>query len=107
MKKFGLSDFMLCFGNRFGFFDQLQFQQNWKNIGGVQGSGTSKTEKRNVSGFTKIDASGAVNVEVVVGKSLCGRSSGGRQSASKYQNGSERRHFENLQRRQYFNENSD
>lgn len=34
----------------------------------IEGSGTLKSEKRNVSGFSKIDAGGAVNLEIVTGK---------------------------------------
>lgn len=34
----------------------------------VQGSGIAKTENRNVTGFSKIDASGAVNVTVAIQK---------------------------------------
>ncbi len=36
--------------------------------GGVQGSGTAKTEQRNVSGFSKINAGGAVNLEITAQK---------------------------------------
>lgn len=36
----------------------------FKNLQGVQGSGTPKTESRNVSDFKKIDAGGAVNLEI-------------------------------------------
>lgn len=35
-----------------------------KNLTGIKGSGTSKTEQRNVSGFKEIEANGAVNLEV-------------------------------------------
>lgn len=35
-----------------------------KNLTGVKGSGTSKTEQRNVSDFTEIEANGAVNLEI-------------------------------------------
>jgi hypothetical protein len=38
------------------------------NLGGVQGSGKAKTETRNVSGFKKIKAENALNVEVSVQK---------------------------------------
>ncbi len=38
------------------------------NITGIKGSGTSKTEQRNVTGFNEIEAGGAVNLEVDVGK---------------------------------------
>ena len=41
---------------------------NFKSMSGIQGSGSAKRETRNVSGFEKIDASGAVNVEIVAGE---------------------------------------
>lgn len=37
-------------------------------ISGIKGSGTSKTEQRNVTGFSEIKAGGAVNLEVDAGK---------------------------------------
>ncbi len=40
---------------------------NVKN-GGVKGSGTLKSERRDVSGFSKIDVGGAVNIEVTAQK---------------------------------------
>jgi len=36
------------------------------SITGIQGSGTSKTETRNVSGFKEIKANGAINLEVSI-----------------------------------------
>lgn len=69
MKKFGLSGFTGALAIGLFFSTNCSFSKLEK-IGGVQGSGTSKTEKRNVSGFTKIDAGGAVSVEVVVGKAF-------------------------------------
>ena len=39
-----------------------------KSFAGVQGSGVMKTEQRNVSGFSKIEVGGAMNVEVAVQK---------------------------------------
>lgn len=36
--------------------------------GGVQGSGTAKTEQRNVSGFSKVVAGGAVHLEITAQK---------------------------------------
>ncbi|MGI8468763.1 MAG: head GIN domain-containing protein [Pyrinomonadaceae bacterium] len=41
---------------------------NFKNTGGIQGSGNAKQETRNLSGFDKIEASGAVKTEITVGK---------------------------------------
>lgn len=67
MKKFGLLVFIFALSIGLAFSTNCNFS-NIKNLGGVQGSGTSKTETRNATGFTKIDASGAVNVEVTVGK---------------------------------------
>jgi hypothetical protein len=67
MKKLGLLIFIFALSIGLVFSTNCSFG-GFKNIGGVQGSGTSKTEKRNVSGFEKIDASGAVNVEVSIQK---------------------------------------
>ncbi len=39
-----------------------------KNLSVVQGSGNAKTETRKADGFKSVDASGAVNVEIVVQK---------------------------------------
>ncbi|MGI9035128.1 MAG: head GIN domain-containing protein [Pyrinomonadaceae bacterium] len=41
---------------------------NFKNMGGIQGSGNAKQETRNLTGFNKIEASGAVKTEITVGK---------------------------------------
>ena len=67
MKKFGLLIFVFALSIGVVFTTNCSFG-GFKNIGGIQGSGTSKTEKRNVSGFEKIDASGAINVEVSMQK---------------------------------------
>ena len=67
MKKVGLIVFAaalligLVFANGCGF-------GGINNFGGVRGSGTAKTEQRNVSGFSKVDAGGALNIEVAVQK---------------------------------------
>lgn len=66
MKKFGSVIFMCALTIGLAFSTNCGFS-GINNLGGVQGSGTLKTEKRNVSGFNKIDAGGAVNVEVSVG----------------------------------------
>ncbi len=66
MKKFGLLVFIFALSIGLTFSNSCGFN-SFKNFSGIQGSGTSKTEMRNVDGFTKIDASGAVNVEVAVG----------------------------------------
>lgn len=70
MKKFGFIIFIIALAVGLAFSTNCSFSGNIGNLGGVQGSGTSKTETRKVSGFTKIDASGAVNVEVTVGSSF-------------------------------------
>ncbi len=67
MKKFGLLIFIFALSIGLAFSTNCSFSGKFGNLGGVQGSGTSKTETRNVKGFTKIDASGAVNIEVAVG----------------------------------------
>lgn len=38
------------------------------NLGGKRGSGTPKTEQRNVAGFKKVEADGAINVEIAAQK---------------------------------------
>lgn len=38
------------------------------NLSSIQGSGNAKTETRNVDDFNKVDASGAINVEIVAQK---------------------------------------
>jgi len=37
---------------------------SFTNLSGIEGSGTAKSEQRNVSGFSKIDAGGAINLEI-------------------------------------------
>lgn len=39
-----------------------------KNFGGTEGSGNAKTETRNVTGFNKVEAGGAVNVQITAQK---------------------------------------
>ncbi len=65
MKKFGLVIFIFAIAIGLVFSTNCSFG-GFSNFGGVQGSGTSKTETRNVSVFNKIEASGAINVEVFV-----------------------------------------
>lgn len=67
MKKFGLIVFIFALSIGLVFSTNCSFG-GFSNLSGIQGSGTSKTETRNVKGFTKIDAGGAVNVEVSVQK---------------------------------------
>ena len=67
MKKFGLIVFAaalligLIFANGCGF-------GNINTIDGIRGSGTLRSEKRNVSEFTKIDAGNAVNLVITTQK---------------------------------------
>lgn len=63
MKKVGLIIFISALTVGVFFSTNCGFG-SFNDFSGVQGSGTSKTETRNVSGFTKIDAGGAINVEV-------------------------------------------
>ncbi len=42
----------------------LSLSCKYESVTGKKGSGSAKSETRNVSGFKKIDASGAINVEV-------------------------------------------
>lgn len=64
MKKFGFVVFISAFAVGSVFSAGCGF----KNLTGVQGSGASKTESRNVSGFKEIEAGGAVNLEVTAQK---------------------------------------
>lgn len=43
---------------------------SFKNLSDIQGSGTSRIETRNVAGFTKIEAGGALSVEISVQKAF-------------------------------------
>jgi len=70
MKKFGFIIFTAALAIGVAFSANCSFSSGIGNLGGVQGSGTSKTEKRNASGFNKIDASGAVNVDVTIGSAF-------------------------------------
>lgn len=67
MKKIGLTVFVFALSIGLVFSTGCGFG-SFSSLSGVQGSGTSKTETRNVSGFTKIEASGAINVEVAAQK---------------------------------------
>lgn len=67
MKKIGLLIFIFALSIGLAFSTNCSFG-GFRNFGGVQGSGTSKIEKRNVSGFEKIDAGGAINVEISIQK---------------------------------------
>ncbi len=63
MKKIGLSVFI------FALFVGLIVSTgcSWSritNFGGIQGSGTAKTETRSIAGFNKVEAGGAVNVQI-------------------------------------------
>lgn len=69
MKKLGLLIFIsaLVIGSIFANtmdFDRFSIGSLFFNR--IEGSGVLKTEKREVSGFSKIDASGAISVEIVI-----------------------------------------
>lgn len=67
MKKLSSIVFILALATGLAFSAGCRLG-SFSNFGGVQGSGTSKTETRNVSGFTKIDAGGAVSLEISMQK---------------------------------------
>ena len=67
MKKFSFVIFIFALSVGLVFSTNCS-SSSFSNLSGVQGSGTAKSETRNVSGFTKIDAGGAINVEVAVQK---------------------------------------
>jgi hypothetical protein len=67
MKKIGLIVFIFSLLIGLAFSTNCSFG-GFSNLSGIQGSGTSKSETRNVSGFTKIDAGGAINVDIAVQK---------------------------------------
>lgn len=63
MKKIGLIISVSALPIGLAFSTNCSFSK-FSSFSGVQGSGTSKTETRNVSGFTKIEVGGAVNIVV-------------------------------------------
>ena len=63
MKKIGLLVFIFALSIGLIFTPNCTFS-GFDNITGIKGSGTSKTEQRNVTGFKRVDAGGAINVEV-------------------------------------------
>ncbi len=67
MKKTGLIVFVFALAIGLTFSTNCSFG-SFNNLSGVQGSGTSKNETRDVTGFTKIDAGGAINVQVFAQK---------------------------------------
>jgi len=67
MKKLGLIIFIFALSIGLVFSTNCSFG-SISDFGDVQGSGTSKTETRAISGFKKIDAGGAVSLEITVGK---------------------------------------
>ncbi len=67
MKKFGFLIFIAALIIGLIFSTNCRFG-GMKNFTGIQGSGVSKTETRSLKGFSKIDAGGAMNVEVTVQK---------------------------------------
>lgn len=64
MKKISLAIFILALAIGVVFSTNCSFGIN--KFSGVKGSGNAKTETRNVSGFNRVDASNAVNVEITV-----------------------------------------
>lgn len=67
MKKYGLLIFIFALSMGLAFSTNCSFG-SFKNLGGVQGSGTAKTETRTVRDFTKVEAGGAINVDIIVQK---------------------------------------
>lgn len=67
MKKIGLLIFVAALAVGLIFSTNCSYG-SFSDLSGVQGSGTAKSETRAVSGFTKVDAGGAVNVEIVAQK---------------------------------------
>ncbi len=64
MKKFGLAVFVLAM--LVGLMSAMNCSIG--NLNGVQGSGTTKSEKREIAGFKEVDASGAITLEIVAQK---------------------------------------
>lgn len=64
MKKLGLTVFI--FALTIGIISALSC--SYGNMLGVQGSGNVKSETRNVSGFTEVEAGGAITVEIFAQK---------------------------------------
>jgi len=62
MKKIGSIVFVFALATGLAFSTNCSFG----NLSGIQGSGTSKTEMRTFTGFKKIEAGGAINLEVSV-----------------------------------------
>ena len=67
MKKLGLTAFIVALAIGLTFSINCSFR-GLNSMTDVQGSGISKTETRSVSGFKKVDAGGAINVEIAVQK---------------------------------------
>jgi hypothetical protein len=63
MKKISLAIFILALTIGLIFSTNCGFG-GINNFTGIKGSGTSKTEQRNVTGFREIEAGGAINLEV-------------------------------------------
>lgn len=66
MKKISLAIFVLVLTIGLVFLTNCNF--GIKNFGGILGSANAKTETRNVSGFSKVEAGGAFNVEITAQK---------------------------------------
>ena len=64
MKKFGFIIFAAALSVGLLFSANCGGIGSMKSFSGIKGSGTSKSEQRNISGFSKIEAGGAMNVEI-------------------------------------------
>lgn len=64
MKKFRLIVFATALIVGLIFSSGCGIGRSFVTSSGIKGSGTTKVEQRNVSGFSKIDASGAINLEI-------------------------------------------
>ena len=64
MKKFGFLIFILALAIGLIFTPSCSVG----DMAGIKGSGTSKTEQRSVTGFKRVDAGGALNVEIDANK---------------------------------------
>ena len=64
MKKIGLVIFAIAL--LIGVMSAMKCSNG--NLSGVQGSGNIQNEKRDVSGFMEIEASGAITLEIVAQK---------------------------------------
>ncbi len=64
MKKTGMLTFVSALSVGLIFSTNCRFG-SFRDVSGIQGSGTAKSEIRTVSSFTRVNAGGTVNVEIV------------------------------------------